>query len=208
VLCLYDYLTSGNGYKVRLLLTQLAIPFRRIELDLPRGDARSEGFQRINPNRRIPVLEWPDGRRLAESNAIIWHLAEGTPYLPADAWQRAETLQWLFFEQYDHEPSIAVARSWHLKNLLEKYGDQLPQKHERGYLALGVMEQHLAEAPFMVGRSYGIADIALYAYTHVAHEGGFSLARYPRVRAWLDRVKAQPGHIPITEPGETTRWPT
>lgn len=208
MLRLYDYLPSGNGYKVRLLLCQLGLEFERVEIDIVRGETRIPAFLALNPNRRIPLMVWPDGRRLTESNAIIYHLARDTPYLPDDAWSRAQVLEWMFFEQYDHEPNIAVARSWHIKNLLNDHAHELPARLERGYHALNVMEQHLAEAPFFVGRRYTVADIALYAYTHVAAEGGFDLTGYPRVGAWLLRVAAQPGHVRITDAvGRLVPWP-
>jgi glutathione S-transferase len=200
VLKLYDYLESGNCYKVRLLLSQLGQPFERVEVDILHGATRTPAFRELNPNQRVPVLEWPDGRRLAESNAILFHLAEGTPFLPGDRWERAQTLQWMFFEQYSHEPYIAVVRFWHHAGLLDRRRDELPERVERGYQALGVMETQLADRRFFVGERYGVADIALYAYTHVADEGGFDLAGFPAVRAWLARVRAQPGHVRITDP--------
>jgi glutathione S-transferase len=200
MLRLYDFLSSGNGYKVRLLLTKLGAPFERIELDITRGETRTPAFLAKNPNGRIPLLEYPDGRRLAESNAIIFHLAEGTPFLPADAFERALVLQWLFFEQYSHEPNIATARF--LLHFVPE-GDErragLPGMTKRGHAALQVMETHLVGRGWLVGGRLSIADIALYAYTHVADEGGFDLAPYPAVRAWLARVAAEPGHIPITQ---------
>ena len=200
MLRLYDYLPSGNGYKVRLLLSHLGRDYQLVELDLATGETRTPAFLAKNPNGRIPLIEWDDGRRLAESNAILFHLAEGTPYLPADPWERAQALQWLFFEQYSHEPYIAVARSWlMLTGLDEARRAALPEKQRLGYQALQVMEQHLAGRDFFVGGAYSIADIALYAYTHVADEGGFDLARFAAVRAWLDRVRARPGHVAITE---------
>jgi glutathione S-transferase len=192
---LYDFLPSGNGYKVRLLLAQLGIPFQLVERDVIKGETRTPEFLAINPNGRIPVLELDDGRRLAESDAILYYLAEGTAFLPTDRFARAETLQWMFFEQYSHEPYIAVARFW--RHYLGKPVDD--ERMDRGRQALGVMEQHLARRRFFVADRYGIADIALYAYTHVADEGGFDLAPYPAVRAWLARVAAEPGHVPITE---------
>jgi glutathione S-transferase len=199
MLRLYDYLESGNGYKVRLLLRQLGVPFERVEVDILSGGSRTAEFLRRNPNGRIPVLELGDGTCLAESNAIQWYLAEGTRFLPDDRVGRAQVLQWMFFEQYSHEPYIAVLRFWRHAGLIERRRDAVPEKRERGYQALGVMEQHLAERRFFVDERYTIADIALYAYTHVAGEGGFELDGYPAVRAWLERVRAQPGHVPITE---------
>lgn len=197
---LYDYLESGNGYKVRLLLTQLGIPFERVELDITKGETRTPEFLAKNLNGRIPVLESKPGEFLAESNAIMFYLAEGTPFLPVERWQRAQVLQWMFFEQYNHEPNIATSRFWISHDLLtEERRAQLSQKRTLGYAALDVMEKHLEGRSFFVGEGYSIADIALYAYTHVAHEGGFDLAGYPYIRAWLERVKNQPKHIPITQ---------
>ncbi|TMA36119.1 MAG: glutathione S-transferase family protein [Deltaproteobacteria bacterium] len=191
---LYDYLPSGNGYKVRLLLSQLGVRFRLVEKDIMKGETRTPDFLAINPNGRIPVLELEDGRRLAESDAILFYLAEGTRFLPEERLARAEVLQWMFFEQYSHEPYIAVARFW--THYLGKAVDA--EKTERGYQALDVMERHLGVRQFFVGERYTIADVALYAYTHVAHEGGFNLVAYPNVRAWLGRVASEPGHVAIT----------
>ena len=197
---LYDYLPSGNGYKVRLLLTQLGIPFERIELDILKGTTRTPEFLQKNLNGRIPVVELEDGGFLAESNAILFYFAEGTSFLPADRWQRAQALQWMFFEQYSHEPNIATSRFWlqHLELTAERKA-ALAQKRPLGYAALDVMEKHVTGRSFFVGEQYSIADIALYAYTHVAGEGGFDLAKYPNIRAWLERVQSQPKHIPITQ---------
>jgi len=195
---LYDYLSSGNGYKVRLVLHQLGIPFELVLLDILKGETRTPAFLARNPNGRIPTLELDDGTCLAESGAILWYLAEGTSLLPEDRLQRAQVLQWMFFEQYSHEPYVAVARAWlHLFGLDDERRRQLPQKQKLGYDALGVMEGHLASRSFFVGERYSIADVALYAYTHVAHEGGFDLGRFPQLRAWLDRVAAQPGYVSI-----------
>jgi len=197
---LYDFLSSGNGYKVRLLLTQLDIPFERIELDILKGATRTPEFLQKNPNGRIPTLEIAPGKLLAESNAILFYLAEGTPFLPADRWERAQVLQWMFFEQYSHEPNIATSRFWlqHF-DLTEDRRKALDQKRDPGYAALKGMDQHLTQQTFFVGERYSIADIALYAYTHVADEGGFDLTRFPAIRAWLERVRTQPKHIPITQ---------
>ena len=195
---LYTTKSSGNGYKVRLLLSQLGRKFHLIQKDIAKGETRTPEFLAINPNGRIPTLVFDDGRKLAESDAILFFLAEGTPFLSMDRFARAETLQWMFFEQYSHEPYIAVARAWlHVFGKGEEMRDKLAEKHERGYLALAVMERHLANRMYFVDNHYGIADIALYAYTHVAHEGEFDLAPYPNVRAWLARVAHQPGHITI-----------
>lgn len=204
---LHDNASSGNAYKVRLLLTQLGTPFERIEYDIDQGATRTPEFLRkTNPNGRIPVLELPDGRCLAESNAILWYLAEGTPFLPgAEAaegpWLRAQVLQWMFFEQYSHEPNIATVRYWitHHVEMTPERQAALPGKRRQGVAALQVMEQHLAARPFFAGERYTIADIALYAYTHVAGEGGFDLQPFPAVRAWLTRTAAQPRHLAITD---------
>ncbi len=201
MLRLYDYLPSGNGYKVRLLLTQLGTAFERIECDIVHGATRTPDFLRLNPNGRIPTLVLDDGRVLAESNAIIAYLADGTPFLPDDRFERALVLQWLFFEQYSHEPYIAVVRSWQIHPELELTDWQrasLPDKRARGEQALRVMETHLSDRTYFVGERYTIADVALYAYTHVAHEGGFDLAPFPAILRWLERVRSQPGHVTIT----------
>mgnify|MGYP000653278234 CR=1 FL=1 len=198
VLTLYDYLSSGNGYKCRLLLAQLGIPYRRVELDILKGETRTPEFLARNPNGRIPALELEDGTILSESDAILFYLAEGTPFLPDDRLGRAQVLQWMFFEQYSHEPFIAVARF--IRHLLPPdtpRRTELPRLEQGGYAALGVMERRLADHPFLVADRYTIADIALYGYTHVANEGGFDLAGYPGVRAWMQRVAGQPGYLPI-----------
>ena len=197
MLTLYDFMGSGNGYKVRLLLAQLGVPYKLVERDIMKGETRTPEFLAKNPNGRIPTLQLEDGTHLAESDAILWYLAEGTPFAPADRLQRAQTLQWMFFEQYSHEPYIAVARFWrHFFDKLTPIQElELPERMKKGYAALGVMEQHLARHPFFVGDRYGLADIALYGYTHVAGEGGFNLDAYPHVCAWLARVGAQPGYV-------------
>ena len=199
MLRLYDYLPSGNGYKIRLLLTQLRMPFERIELDILRGETRVPEFLRKNPNGRIPVLETDSGEFLAESDAILFYLAEGTPFLPAGRFERARVLQWMFFEQYSHEPNIATVRFWMHAGMTDERRAQLETKHQLGYAALGVMEGHLTDRSFFVAECYSIADIALYAYTHVAPEGGFDLSRFPAIGAWMERVRSQPKHIPITQ---------
>ena len=199
MLTLYDNLSSGNGYKVRLLLHQLGIPVARVELDLVRRETRTAAFLAKNPNGRVPVLELDDGTCLAESNAILWYLAEGSAFVPDGRLERAQLLQWMFFEQYSHEPNIATSRFilTHGIELTPERRALLAAKKTAGEAALGVMEQHLQRAPWFVAGRYTIADIALYAYTHVAHEGGFTLAPYPGIRAWLARVAGEPGHIPI-----------
>ncbi len=199
MLRLYDYLESGNGYKVRLLLRQLGIPFERVELDIVKGETRTADFLAKNPNGRIPTLRLENGEHLAESNAIMWFLAEGTPFLPDDRLARAQVLQWMFFEQYSHEPNIATVRFWLHTGLTDERTMLLPGKRKQGYAALDVMEHHLARQAFFVGGRYSIADIALYAYTHVAEEGEFDLGKYAAIRAWFDRVRAQPNHVPITQ---------
>ena len=199
MLRLYDYLSSGNSYKPRLLLNLLGQSFDVVELDIMKGETRTPEYLAKNANGRIPLLELEDGTFLPESNAILFYLAEGTPFLPDDRLGRARVLQWMFFEQYNHEPNIAVVRFWiEHDGLTPEHEAMLPAKREGGYAALDVMEGHLANRDWFVGGTISIADIALYAYTHVAHEGGFDLAGYPAIRAWLDRVSALPGYIPIT----------
>ena len=200
MLKLYDYLPSGNGYKVRMLLTQLGIPFERVELDIVKGETRTPYFLTINPNGRIPVLELEDGARLSESNAILFYLAEGTPFLPDHGLARAQILEWMFFEQYSHEPNIATSRFWLMHGeLTDERRAGLEEKRPLGYAALEVMEKHLAKRTFFASEHYTIADIALYAYTHVAHDGGFDLSRFESINIWLERIRVQPGHIPITQ---------
>jgi glutathione S-transferase len=199
---LHDNVSSGNGYKVRLLLAQLGVPFERIEYDIDRAETRTPGFLReINPNGRVPVLETGNGEFLPESNAILFYLADGTPYLPDERFERARVLQWMFFEQYSHEPNIATPRFWitHNIEMTDERRLSLETKRKLGYAALGVMEGYLGDRDFFVADRYSIADIALYAYTHVAGEGGFELDLFPAVRAWLERVRAQPGHVPISQ---------
>ena len=200
---LHNYLLSGNGYKVRLLMTQLGIPFERIEYNITKGETRTPEFlENVNANGRIPVLETETGELLPESNAILFYLAEGTPFLPDDRSGKAQALRWMFFEQYSHEPNIAVARAWlHVfdTEMTEDCQGALEVKQKLGYDSLGVMEKHLVGRKFFVGGHYSVADIALYAYTHVADEGGFDLEDFTAVRAWLERVSSQPGYIPITQ---------
>ncbi|MEZ5497852.1 MAG: glutathione S-transferase family protein [Steroidobacteraceae bacterium] len=195
----YDYLDSGNGYKVRLLLWQLQQPFAWTELDIVAGETRTPEFLRKNLNGRIPALELDDGRIIAESNAILFYLADGSDYLSTDRYERALTLQWLFFEQYSHEPFVATPR-YILRHLPADHARraELEWRLPKGHEALAVMEHHLSDQPFFVAGRYSIADIALYAYTHVAGEGNLDLAPYPAVRNWLARVAAQPRHRPIT----------
>jgi glutathione S-transferase len=190
---------SGNAYKVRLVLAHLSLPFERIELDTDSGETRTREFLAKNPNGKIPALELESGDVLCESDAILFYLAAGTALLPEDNLGRAQVLQWMFFEQYSHEPNIAVSRHVlkHLE-LTEERRALVESKREPGYRALGVMEGHLADRSFFVAERFTIADIALYAYTHVADEGGFDLVDFSAVRGWLARVSCQPGHIPIT----------
>jgi len=201
LLRLYDFHESGNGYKVRLLLAWLGLPYERVELDILRGETRRPEFLALNPNGRIPLLVLEDGRRLAESNAILFHLAQGTPFWPTSAFEQAEVLQWMFFEQYSHEPYVAVVRFWTFAGQLEAHAAELPERRRRAEAALDVMEGHLAARSYFVGERCSIADVALYAYTHVAHEGGFDLAARPAIRAWLERVASQPGTVAIDAVG-------
>jgi glutathione S-transferase len=194
---LFSMRRSGNCYKVRLALAQLGIRHHLVEVDILKGETHTPEFLAKNPNGQVPLLEVAPGKYLPESNAILWFLAEGTPLLSDDPIERATTLQWLFFEQHALEPNLGAAWFW---LVLVKGGREL-QRHaledwmEEGYRALGVMEKHLSQQPFLVDGRYSIADLALYAYTHVAHECGYDLARFPAVRDWLDRVAAQPDHI-------------
>lgn len=200
MLRLYDFLPSGNCYKIRLLLTQLEIPFERIPVDILNKETRTPEFFQKNPNGRVPVLETESGEFLSESNAILFYLSEGTDFLPAERWERAKVIQWLFFEQYSHEPYIATSRFW-IKELgkAEEYQEAIAQKRDPGYAALGIMERHLENHNFFVGERYTIADIGLFAYTHVADEGGFDLTRFPAIEAWIKRVQSQPRHISIIQ---------
>ncbi len=198
MITVYGMSMSGNCYKLRLLLEQLGRDYRWIEVDSARGETRTPAFLARNPNGRVPLIELEDGRVLVESNAILCWLAEGTGFVPADAWQRAQALSWMFFEQYSHEPYIAVARfirGWTPADSPRRA--ELPRLRERGHQALAVMERHLQSADWFAGAAYGIADIALFAYTHCAGDGGFDLSAYPRIGAWLERVRATPGFVPM-----------
>lgn len=198
MLKIYGDLKSGNCYKIKLLLSQLDLAHEWVAIDTLKGESRTPEFLAKNANGKIPLLELPDGQCLPESNAILHYLAEGSPLLPADRLQHAQVLQWLFFEQYSHEPYIAVAR--YIVRYLgrpERYEAKLQEKMVPGYAALEVMEKHLSQHPFFVGKAYSIADIGLYAYTHVADEGGFELQRFPALRDWLARVADQPGYLQI-----------
>ncbi len=195
---LYNNMLSGNCYKVRLLFAHLGIDYERQELDVVDRSNRRQVLGDLNPALRVPTLVFDDGRSLAESGAIIFHFAQGTDYLPEDAFERAQVLQWLFFEQYSLEPHIAVLRFYELAGI-HAPAAEVEAKRAAGVLALEALESHLSGHDFLVGEGYTIADIALFAYTHVAPEGGFSLQAYPAVRRWITRVAAQPGHIAITD---------
>ena len=196
---LYDFLPSGNGYKVRLLLTQLQIPFELIELNIVDGETRTTEFLVKNPNGKIPLLEIAPDRFISESNAILYYLSQGTEYFPPDKYQQAQVMQWLFFEQYSHEPNIATPRYWiSILQKPEEYQEQILQKQKLGYKALEVMEQHLKQHDYFVADKYTIADIGLYAYTHVAEAGGFDLSKFSAINSWFKRVQSQPKHILIT----------
>ncbi|MDJ1184829.1 glutathione S-transferase family protein [Roseofilum casamattae] len=194
----YGDLASGNCYKVKLLMNHLGLAHEWIAIDILQGETRTEAFLSKNPNGKIPLLEVPSGQCLSESNAILNYLADGTDYLPKDAWLRANVLKWQFFEQYSHEPYIAVARfiAKYL-GLPEERRAEYEAKQVEGYRALRVMEEHLTDRNYLVNESITIADISLYAYTHVADEGGFDLSGYPAVQTWCDRLSSHPRHIPM-----------
>jgi glutathione S-transferase len=195
---LYNSQVSGNCYKVRLLLALLGIPYERVELDVIDRSNRREVLGGKNPALRVPTLELDDGRHLAESNAILWYLADGTPYVPEEPLERAQVLQWMFFEQYEIEPNLAVARFWiSILGERDARAAELEGKWSAGNRALAALDEHLDSREWLVGDTYSIADISLYGYTHVAPEGGFDLEQRPAVRAWLDRVAGRPGHVPI-----------
>jgi glutathione S-transferase len=195
---LYNSAISGNCYKVRLLFAKLGIEYERREVDVFDRSGRRELLGDYNPALRVPTLVFDDGRALGESGAILFHFGEGTDYVPADAFERAQVLQWMFFEQYSHEPNIAVARFWELAGIHVPLAER-EAKRVGGRAALKALDDHLSGREFLVGERYSIADIALFAYTHVAPEGGFELEPYPAVQAWLARIAAQPGHISITD---------
>ena len=195
---LYDSGVSGNCYKVRLLLAHLGLAYERRELSVVDRSDRQEVLGGLNPGLRVPTLVLDDGRALGESNAIMWFFAEGTPFVPEDRYERSQVLQWMFFEQYSHEPNIAVLRFWMHYVESMPADDVVEAKRAGGRAALQAMEHHLTGRQFLVADRYTIADIALYAYTHAADEAGFDLAAHPAVSAWLERVARQPGHVPIT----------
>jgi glutathione S-transferase len=196
---LYNSAVSGNCYKVRLLAAHLGIPLELRELDVVDRSNRAEVLDGLNPARRVPTIVLDDGRPLAESNAITWYLGDGTAYAPTDPYERAQVLQWQFFEQYQVEPSLAVVRFLvAFSGQADRHADRIREQTANGYVALDAMERYLAGGrTFLVGERYSLADISLYAYTHVAPQGGFDLGGYPAINAWLERVAAQPGHIPI-----------
>jgi glutathione S-transferase len=207
MLKLYDYPSSGNCYKIRLLLNQLGRSYQRVSLaqpllwriDILKGESRTAEFLESNPVGKTPVLEIQPGQYLAESNAIIYYLADGTDFLPMEKWARAQVMQWLFFEQNSHEPNIATVRFWlSISQQAEQKREVIIQKQELGYAALQVMEEHLSKHDYFVGDRYTIADIALYAYTHVAEEGNFDLSKFPAILAWFDRVASQANYLMIS----------
>ena len=183
---------------MRLLLAQLGLEYETVEVSVVDRSNRNEVLGKLNPALRVPTLVLDDGRPLGESNAILWYFGDGTQHVPANPYERAQVLQWQFFEQYSHEPNIAVARFWlAYSGTPERFEAELPSRMKGGYAALDAMERHLDGRAFFVGDRYSLADISLYAYTHVAHEGGFDLDPYPATRGWLERVAAQPAHVPI-----------
>jgi glutathione S-transferase len=200
MLKLYEYASSGNCYKIRLLLNQLGIAYQRVSTDILKGESRTPEFLAMNPVGKTPVLEIKPGQYLSESNAIIYYLADGTDFLPTDKWERAQVMQWLFFEQFSHEPNIATVRFWiSIAKVAAQKREAIAQKQQLGYVALQVMENHLTKHDHFVGNRYSIADIALYAYTHVAEEGGFDLSKFPAILAWFDRIIHQPNHLTIIQ---------
>ena len=210
MIAVYGFSPSGNCHKLRLLLSQLGKreghDYRWIETNSAIGETRTSDYLAKNPNGKVPMIELDDGRVLVESNAILCWLADGTSFLPADPWQKAQALSWLFFEQYSHEPYIAVARfvcGWTPMDSPRRA--DLPKLRERGHAALAVMEQYLASHPWFTGPDYGIADIALYAYTCVAPHGGIELAAYPALRGWLARIETTPGFVPLPAPDATAQ---
>ena len=193
---LYEFSSSGNCYKLRLAMAMLNIDFNRVEIDITKGESRTPEFLALNANGRIPVLKTPAGEHLPESNAALWYLSSDSHLMPDDKLQQAQVLQWMFFEQYSHEPFIATSRYWiHILGKQAQYQNELQEKQPKGYAALAVMEQQLLQADFLVSNKLTAADIALYAYTHVAHEGGFDLNNYPAIGRWIARIAASPGYV-------------
>ncbi|NRB40316.1 MAG: glutathione S-transferase family protein [Pseudomonadales bacterium] len=197
---LYEFATSGNCYKLRLAMSYLEIDFERIEIDITKGESRTSEFLKINSNGRVPVLETPERKYLPESNAALWYLSSETDLMPEDKFDQAKVLQWMFFEQYSHEPFIATSRYWmHILDQEEQYKNELEEKSPKGYAALDVMEQHLEMETFFVGNKFSAADITLYAYTHVANEGGFDLSKYTAINDWFSRVENVKNYVSINE---------
>ena len=195
---LYENAASGNCYKVRLLLAHLGIDYERRSVDVLDRSNRPELLGGLNPSLRVPTIVLDDGSPLGESGAILWYFGEGTRFVPEDRYARAQVLQWMFFEQYETEPTLAVVRFWlTLSGDPDAYADRIPEKQAAGYKALDAMERHITDREWFVGDTPTLADIALYGYTHVAHEGQFEMERYPAIRAWLARVAAMPGHLPM-----------
>jgi glutathione S-transferase len=199
MLTLYSMQSSGNSYKARMLLARLQLPYHLVEIDRFKGENRTPEYLAINPDGRLPALQLDDSRMLAESNAILVYLAQGSSWLPADRFDYAETLRWMFFEQHSHEPAIAEARFWlrFVRGGRELRTPEIDQWMERGYAALALMEQHLSRHEFFVGNAETVADLALYAHTHVAQEGDFDLSGFPSIQRWLARIAGNPAHIPI-----------
>ena len=195
---LYDSAVSGNCYKVRLLFALLGVEYERRPLSVVDKSNREDVLGDLNPGLRVPTVVLEDGRPLGESGAILWYFADGTQYVPSEPFDRAKTLQWMFFEQYSHEPYIAVARNWLMHDLTPS-PEALAEKQRGGYVALDALERGLADGRNFLAGGFSIADIALYAYTHVAQQGGFDLSGYRHIRAWIDRVAAQPGYVPIDD---------
>lgn len=196
---LYDYALSGNCYKLRLAMALLDIDYERIPVDILRGESRTEEFLKINPNGRVPVLQTPEGVNLPESNAALWYLASGTPLCPSTRLEQAQVLQWMFFEQYSHEPFISTSRYWiHILGAADEYREQLKKKRAGGKAALTIMQRHLSSQTYFVGGTLSIADIALYAYTHVAPEGGFELDEYPAIVSWCERIEATENYVSLS----------
>lgn len=197
---LYEFATSGNCYKLRLAMSMLEIDFERIEIDITKGESRTAEFLKINSNGRVPVLETRDKEYLPESNAALWYLTSNTDLMPSDKLEQAKVLQWMFFEQYSHEPFIATSRYWmHILDQATKYEKELKEKRPKGYAALDVMEKHLEKNKYFVGDKLSAADIALYAYTHVANEGGFDLRNYGAIKEWFIRIEKSKNYVSINE---------
>jgi len=196
---LYNFQPSGNCYKIRLLLAQLEIPFESIHVDILKNESRTSAFMEKNVHGRVPVLQHNE-KYLPESNAALWYLAKGSQYLPEDEFEQAQVLQWMFFEQCSHEPNIAAVRYWiSILGKESQFLEQIEQKRHAGYAALDVMESHLSCNTYFVGEKYSIADIALYAYTHVAHEGGFNLSEYKNINNWFKSIESQPNHVTLVK---------